>query len=210
MFTVITSEIRWFLEGKLPVEVERWFGDLGKQVITEPDRTDTYLILPETREAGIKVRQGRVEIKKLLGEKGIIETGKNVGGKNERWQKWSFDVEQSGKLPVSFMLKSLNWIAVKKKRKLHRFEVKGDRLHPLEANDSFPANGAHIELAHVTLANNPWWTLGLEAFGNESNIETNLKLLAETLLSNCPFGYFKEGQSVSYPEWLADNIMIEY
>ena len=202
MFTVITSEIRWFLEGTLPGEVATWFGKLGKKLINETERTDTYLVLPDTNKVGIKVREGRVEIKKMIDLPDEIRINENIAGQSEIWQKWSFATRQSGNLPLSFILEPSQWINIRKSRSLYRFAIEAGELKPHKASTPIPENGAHIELAEISIKGNPWWSLGVEAFGNHKQLKENLGLISNQVINNFDHDHFAMQTSKSYPEWL--------
>ncbi|MGL4619835.1 MAG: hypothetical protein ACRCZS_12370, partial [Chroococcidiopsis sp.] len=58
-------ELRWFISGELPLEVSSWFEQdkLGGQLQAPETREDVYLYVPECEYMGLKLRQGRLEIK---------------------------------------------------------------------------------------------------------------------------------------------------
>ncbi|MCB0807372.1 MAG: hypothetical protein KDC05_16385 [Bacteroidales bacterium] len=203
MFTVITSEIRWFIPGNVPEMVAAWFDAQGGNMISEPDRTDTYLVLPKTNNVGIKVRQGRVEIKKLIRNFGETKISTNLSGYREMWQKWSFDVDPAGNLPLSFNLGTSQWSGISKKRKLFRFAIEINKLIPLQSESPFPENGAHIELAEISINSNNWWTFGVEAFGHENQLENHLQLMLDQGIKHPEFDVFLKKTSMSYPGWLS-------
>jgi hypothetical protein len=59
-----SAEVRWFLEGPLPGDMQLWF-EAGGLAKTEPQRTDEYLFLPGCTTTSVKLRSGRFEVKAL-------------------------------------------------------------------------------------------------------------------------------------------------
>jgi len=206
MFTVKTAEIRWFFKGNLPWDALKWFEKACSNFTSENERTDTYLVLPDTHDVGIKVRQGRVEIKKLIREPGKFIINKILTGKKEIWGKWSFPIQNPGNLPLTFLLEPSQWISVVKTRKLSRFAVEQNSLKPINGSDPYPGNGVHLELTELELFGVSWWTLGAESYGNENLIEANLDLLLKAFFDTCPVENFDVTSSMGYPAWLARNV----
>ena len=88
---------------------------------------------------GIKLRQGRLEIKWRNAELGVVSWG-GVEGKLEKWGKWL--CEDSTK--ESFrpeVLEGKSWISVKK--------VRSQRLY----------DDCAIELTELNIKGNDWWTI---------------------------------------------------
>ena len=58
-----TAEVRWFYEGAVSPEVLEWFeqGELTPE--EQPYRVDYYLRLSDRDSLGIKLREGRIEVK---------------------------------------------------------------------------------------------------------------------------------------------------
>ncbi|NIV28827.1 MAG: hypothetical protein GWN58_04720, partial [Anaerolineae bacterium] len=61
-----TLEARWFMRGSIPHEVREWFARGEPAPIHEPPRMDHYLRLQRSNALGIKLREGRLEIKQRL------------------------------------------------------------------------------------------------------------------------------------------------
>ena len=58
-----TTEVRWFRRGSIPQSVRQWFSTLGRQPEFQPPRLDYYLRLLDGDALGIKIREGKVEVK---------------------------------------------------------------------------------------------------------------------------------------------------
>ena len=67
-------EARWFMRGAVPVEALDWIKRWDLPPTTPDEREDHYLRLPETAAIGVKLREGRCEVKRRdidLGQAGI-------------------------------------------------------------------------------------------------------------------------------------------
>ncbi len=60
-----SSEARWFISGSLPDEVLRWF-KAGQALDSEGVQVQEYLVFPDCQSVGVKLREGRFEIKAIL------------------------------------------------------------------------------------------------------------------------------------------------
>ncbi len=87
-----TLELRWLFGGASPRDVRAWFGAAD----APEERVDHYLLLPAAHELGIKLRDGRFEVKGRVGPPEPVELG-GASGVIEGFAKWS--VEDVG--PVS-------------------------------------------------------------------------------------------------------------
>lgn len=58
-----TAEVRWFHRGKVPLDVMAWFLRLHGEPEEPGHRVDYYLRLSDADALGIKLRDGRIEIK---------------------------------------------------------------------------------------------------------------------------------------------------
>ena len=111
-------ETRWFLPGTAPPEVVLWFQD--GMAMAQPPRVDTYLHTPKSHDLGIKMREGRIEIKQRYDVHGQHTFHPNVSGIVESWGKWSFTVDSQD--PAVDTL-SGSWIPVTKERMIRRYHV---------------------------------------------------------------------------------------
>ena len=93
-----STELRWFYPDKLPEAISAWFGAkyLGTALEPPEKREDIYLyIAADCDYMGIKLRQGRLEIKWRKAELGIVNIVKGVEGNLESWNKWLYDDSQA-------------------------------------------------------------------------------------------------------------------
>jgi hypothetical protein len=81
----LSAEIRWFGEGDVPREIDRWFRAVEPEA--QQPRTDLYR--PGNPEMGIKKRGGGagVEVKGLVSELSPVA----LPGRAQLWCKWSTD-----------------------------------------------------------------------------------------------------------------------
>lgn len=85
-----TYELRWFSPGMIPESIETWFKQncLIDSMQLPEKREDVYLYSPKSDFLGIKIRQGRLEVKWRKAELGAVRFGDFVEGKVEKWGKW--------------------------------------------------------------------------------------------------------------------------
>ena len=82
-----TVEVRWFFNAGIPKEIQYWFDQVNSLPAAQPVRTDHYLQQEENTGLGVKLREGRIEIKQRLQEFGQASFGSNVVGTIEGWSK---------------------------------------------------------------------------------------------------------------------------
>ena len=73
-----SGEIRWFFRDGPRREVDRWFSDCDTAVV-EPPRVDRYIILPRCSTAGVKIRQGNIEVKAQTESPNLAEYTLDLG-----------------------------------------------------------------------------------------------------------------------------------
>jgi hypothetical protein len=115
---MLTSlEIRWFYPGELPSDVAAWFSsaELGGQLQAPEKREDIYLYAPECEYMGVKLRQGRLEIKWRQAELEVLGFG-TVEGKLERWGKWLCEDPTNQSFQPEFVLRQKSWVKIGKVR----------------------------------------------------------------------------------------------
>src|SRR5438105_13694071 len=83
MFT--TAEVRWFFEGPIPDEIKQWF--CSGLALNAAPREDHYLLFPAPLGLGLKLREGRLEIKYLVESVGIHTFMADVIGTVQVWNK---------------------------------------------------------------------------------------------------------------------------
>jgi hypothetical protein len=197
-----TMELRWFFAGTVPQDVLIWFLQAERQTAEPLPRVDHYLYIVEADTLGIKLREGRIEIKRRQHQSGPVRLHEWVSGVVEHWRKWSFALAGDSDELAGIALPGSGWIAVHKERRLSRYRITGDGALTAVPASQYPEMGCDLELTQVRIARDLWWTMALEAFGDEALLQEQLylagrKLLAEAEPPALPF----EG-SYSYPRWL--------
>ena len=191
-----TLETRWFFPGSIPPEVVAWFHSLG-DVQAQLPRTDLYL-LGTGESLGVKLREGRVEMKKRIEQHGEVEFTLGVSGRVESWVKWSMAV--SGGLLPDFGA-APHWAAVEKSRQMlyYRLDEMGQVV--LSNPGSLPQTGGGLELTALQVHGQVWWTVGVEVFGKTDNwVDVLLGILVQSfenvdILWGCKSSY-------GYADWL--------
>lgn len=197
MFTVTTAEIRWFVRGKIPSFIFDWFIGLNKNYVNQPERTDYYILLKSDDALGIKLREGRIEIKQRANYIGNISTGKNVTGNAEKWIKWSFELNEASNI-LSDNLLSYGWLQVTKNRISVNYGITEENIVS-QKEPIIYKNGCTTEITSIILNNEDWWSLGLEAYGEENRLKDNLVLISHLILSDKSDIHLTLNDSYSYP-----------
>ncbi len=198
-----TTEIRWFRAGLVVPSVRKWFESCPGQIADQPPRTDYYLVLGGTRSLGIKMREGRLEIKSRQQELGRASLGERVSGMLEEWLKWSFELLDPRSDPSSITQPDSNWIGVHKTRRLRRYGRSDDESFSPVPVDTFPPQGCDVELSMVRIHDQVWWTLAFESFGPPADRQQFLMDLASQLFEKDPTLELAALDSFGYPRWLA-------
>lgn len=206
-----TTELRWFKSGTLPKEITQWFQHQLGELAPPEEREDVYLYTPGCEYMGIKLRQGRLEIKWRKAELGNLRFRDQVEGKVEKWGKWLCeDPTQQSFQPQDAVGKS--WVSVKKKRCLRRFALRpsqrkyqvisGESIVAVSANQSID-QGCNVELTELSVNGNDWWSLAFEAFGEDDYLINNLQTVASKVFQNYLAIKLTTNDSYAYPCWLS-------
>lgn len=187
-------ELRWFFDNK-PLDETCFFS----QGTAPKTRTDFYAY-PCDERSGVKTREGRIETKLRMSEKGLYEHGL-IKGRLEEWKKWSvaFDEED---MPEEESLVYAGWVGVKKTRYLRIFEIEQEEVREVLENSKPLINGVQFELTKLTIHEKEYWTVSFEAFG-EGDLKQSLQKVLDHVFSST-FGYknFTLENSYGYPKWL--------
>ncbi|MBD2184169.1 hypothetical protein H6S82_25640 [Planktothrix sp. FACHB-1355] len=202
---LITTELRWFNRGKLPEDIKDWFnGDaLGEHHQSPEEREDIYLYIPECEYLGIKLRQQRLEIKLRKAELDTLSFGDNVEGKAEKWVKWSCEDATAESLIPADALKKRPWVSVKKVRSQRKYQVSADASVTSVPVDKAINQGCNVEITQLDIKDNLWWSLALEAFGEDANLMYNLETVSIWLFQTYSASKLQVQNSSAYPQWLA-------
>ncbi len=198
-----SAEVRWFFEGPIPADIEKWFGREGLTHHAAP-REDHYLVFPAALGLGLKLREGRLEVKPLIKVLGVRNFAADATGNVQVWEKWSDGdaaVMEFERLRAS--CPDL-WVTVVKERTLRKFSPGCDSLGEVDAGTVFLSEGCNAELTKITMNGETHWSFAFEAFGDPSRAEDHVSRVAARVFSEAhrPHHPFSANNSHSYPEWL--------
>lgn len=201
-------EVRWFFSGEIPHRTSSWFSGLGKVPETRGAARDDYQVWvpPECDCLGIKLREGRLEIKwRNAAEPAFSACEGRVEGVAESWRKWMLPAVDG--LGSSFMLQKPEGptVRISKARAQRRYELLQDGSLAPSQKEWIPAGttGCTLELTSITLQDNAWWSLAFETLGNENF--SLLQQAADELLRSYSGPRLERNNSCGYPRWLAGN-----
>ncbi len=189
-------EWRCFGSGEPPGNlVHLW---MQKQARREPARTDTYLLFPHARTVGVKMREGKLEVKALIQPKErTFRLSAFLDEQHlESWEKWS--LEQAHLEPLLDQ-----WAGVRPRQWL---EVEKCRwLFYLSAEEDGPAR-VQCELSELEVEKQIHWSLSLEAFplgpdASQAALRA-ARLVVEPALQELPASAISALRIMSYPRWL--------
>ncbi|NEP16010.1 MAG: hypothetical protein F6J97_03795 [Leptolyngbya sp. SIO4C1] len=187
-----TLEMRWFLPGQIDLEVADWFEHrCPGQPLSAQTRTDRYLQMPSCETVSIKLREGRFEVKWRQQALGLQVYAKQraawlqqrpLEGQLEQWHKLSYSDLFATQQPMPPATPA-RWLAVHKHRQLRS------------------AQNVQIELVQLTLKQQPWWSLSLEAALSPA-AQQRLNAIAQQISETYPGPTLLATQSQAFPAWL--------
>lgn len=193
-----SKEIRWFTKEKQPDIIE-WFSSQGLSFDRVSPRTDFYLPLPDKEDINVKLREGNIEIKHLIGEKEKGKLSSHALGYFEDWVKWSFNAASNDPLSKAIIHeKKYNWIAVHKVRMGMKIIAGADGLCQLVPMDQFPSFGCQVEYTRINVHRETWFSFGLEWFG-EKSLDLDPTLIQEIIGES----QLDVMDNMGYPEFLS-------
>ncbi len=196
-------EMRWFCSGALPKSIGQWFGSdsLGGYLSPLEEREDVYLLVPNCDYLGVKQRSKTLEVKWRQAELEAMRCGNRWEGKTEKWLKWVC-ADTMAPVPADIVATG-QWVGVKKKRALRLYQVSAPgALISVPVEAPIP-QGCTVEITHLNINGNAWWTLGFEAFGYESSLTETLQTAANWVGKSYQGPKLKAEDSCGYPSWLA-------
>ncbi|MCK5438725.1 MAG: hypothetical protein KAI97_02215 [Gemmatimonadetes bacterium] len=162
------------------------------------------MVIPNNRDIGVKWRgepgegEGRaqLEFKGKVASLGVQTLAPGVTGVVERWVKWACDGET---------LQASSSVDVQKRRILR--QVRLDSLGAVEVprvgRESSVKRGLQIELTKLSFTGAPHWSLGFEAFPDDSDLHEEFSRNVSLFLQELPSSLrLSADTSFSYPEWL--------
>ena len=198
----LTTEVRWFVDGRLPHDVAAWFTDGGRSGLAE-DRRDTYR-LDGQADIGVKRRYQRILELKLrtpVADSGFVRP--EAHGRLERWQRWS---PADGRI---YLTDHANWADVDKSVVKRRFDLDGREVPLTEETRPMQGTGCDAEVASVTVDGHTAWTFAFAAFGDEDRHRDLLAAAWGALLAGRRRPgrlQLRHGDSCGYPEWMARRL----
>jgi hypothetical protein len=233
---LITREVRWFFDGNLAAggaATSAWFADVmaerqdseaGRGAQPEDGRaddwrTDRYLLLPDTDEVGVKVRQSQLEIKGRHSLIGVQRFGDEREGEVACWTKWTLAAPELTSTVWSAIEGKVS-VCVAKLRMLCSMQFNEDGIiaAPAEqgAEPALPENARdavggkrqwslQMELTRIRLAGSDTdthWSLAFEAHPDDPSCRAPFAKAVATLLAGCPARPLDAQKSMSYPRWL--------
>lgn len=213
-------EVRWFFDGALgaaAADVEAWYAgggaaDARRSGPLWPDggRTDRYLVLPGVDDLGIKLRDGRFEVKGRVSDLGARSFAQGMHGRTEHWVKWSHplkDASPEGGVAHGWPLADADRLVPVGKRRVVTYLAVASR-EPVEPPFDLARTGPIIgfELARLRLAEataETHWSVAFEAFPYGPDLHEPFAGAVGTLLSGWPSPPLSAERSMSYPAWLA-------
>jgi len=192
-----SKEIRWFSQAKNE-QISQWFNTLGLFFAATIPRRDFYLPLPDKEDMGIKLREGKIEVKLRENAPKLTKLTCDTEGYLENWVKWSLDVREDDRLSRAIIEeKEYDWIEVYKERigvKLVTGE--NGKINLLNIKDRIPF-GCQMEYTRILVKGQEWFTFGLEWFGEEY-LKLEPSLISEVLGNNI----LKKERSMGYSGFL--------
>jgi len=191
-----TLEARWFYPGSPPDILVDWIRDLGAEV--DSVRTDLYLVSTDPA-MNVKLREGKVQTKHRLGPSTPISFGDRAQGYQERWVKWSFDLDDDPDLldddPTDL------WVPVHKKRLQLEMDEddQADRLDVLVEEE--PTEAA-LELTTVSARGEEAWSVCIESEGRPEGLPGTLRQVGDFLLDDTLPHTFTSDRSFGYAAWI--------
>jgi hypothetical protein len=200
----VSHELRWFYPGNLPENIQLWFQHhcLLDSLKSPETREDVYLYSPGCDYLGIKLRQGRLEVKWRQAELGVMDLGELVTGKAEKWGKWLCEDSKGESFQPAMVLGNPSWVTVQKVRYSQLFQVLGDFSVQAVATNERLDNGCSVEITNLTVREKAWWSLAFEAFGEDSQMQENLQATASSVFQTYQSSQLAIANSYAYPHWL--------
>lgn len=194
-----STEIRWFFEGTLPLEIKKFFEKNNSRNSIEK-RIDYYLLVKDIDHVGIKMRNSRLEIK---WRRNIFQFNfpySDLEGNIEGWTRWEWN-DKASFIEIESIFektKSNPWIKVIKKRMQRKFKIYEDKIittSPGELHSDFA-----MEITELIANRQVWWSLALDSFTGK-DIQYFNQIIKSQLTDNIKISLRKEW-SFGYPHWL--------
>lgn len=209
-----TLEIRWFGGGAPTPAQWDWFVSLhGPSYLRTEERTDSYVVLPEVTDLGIKWRgETSFDLKarrREVGQVDLVGETSAITGTVEEWIKWTYPLGDNSALGRA--VARLAMVPVGKTRVHYMFDVSDGAEPwpapvPLSSDGEFPRVGRalFLELAGIQCEERFAWSLAIEASAElGSRCTEAIQAIAGEILSG-PLPLAR-ATSVGYPAWLSSS-----
>ena len=214
-----SREVRWFLpstsalsellvewiEHRDPYDPDGTWLDEGIWKGKLEDRADLYAVVPGAVDMGVKWREGELQIKGCVQQIGTQMFGAHIG-KVEQWLKWSYKgptVDRAfGPLFHAPRNGGPTIVTVNKRRALRKIAVDGRGALCEVSGGAFPERAVNVELTELEVGRERYWSLGVEAFPDDSNIPAAFFAVAQSFLQQLEGVTLSEDNCFSYPGWL--------
>ncbi|MFN2186104.1 MAG: hypothetical protein ACK2UU_19140 [Anaerolineae bacterium] len=188
----------------MPGRALEWFHRAGQKPQEQPPRVDYYLDLGEHDSLGIKLREGRIEIKQREAQHGTVHLGPQVAGVMERWRKWSWALAVPDSILAQNSISSPVWIGVEKERWLLLYQTGLEGEIAPAPDGGVVEQGCQVELSRIQAQDQVGWSLSFESFGGKAAGREMLLLVAAHLFSREAIDLrLSVSNSYGYPKWLA-------
>ncbi len=228
MKDLLFREIRWFLPGPVPTQIFDWFQKAlpGDRINSAFPRLDIYLVVSGREDLGLKVREGRFEIKTrpIEGTQHGLLDGK-IAGIQESWTKDTWDYQDPiGQITTPFNLGTRVRIIKSRSQRTYEYSTEnGGQIVPFVPSDDqrYPSVGVNIEITELytetvtpkrnsegKLVDEPapperYWTIACEANGSSNNtsIETAFNIGTARLFRDYDGPDLPVSASYGYPRF---------
>lgn len=194
-----STEIRWFFEGTMPLEIKKDFEKTESRVSIE-NRIDYYFLVKDIDHVGIKLRNSRLEIKwrhKILQ---FNFPQADIEGNIEGWTRWEWNDKTRIDEIESILEKpgSNPWVKVNKKRMQRKFNIYEDKIVDISPGE-IQADFA-MEITELIANSQAWWSFALDSFTGK-DIPYFSRIIKNRLIDHNKISLKKEW-SYGYPHWL--------
>ncbi len=196
-----SREVRWFFKDENK-DIASWFRSRQLDFNYISPRTDYYHLPTLSSGLGIKIREGRLEIKHLVSGPYTGELYQDRPVSYEEWIKWSFEIRNNDPETRAIVqdLKQDNWLAVHKRRMAVKIGEEPSGALTVYKLDMGISRGCQLEYTELEVGGELYYSVGLEWFG-EPWIDLNQKFLKEFLGATD----LSEQTTSSYPSFLLDQ-----
>jgi hypothetical protein len=207
-----STEMRWFFKDENQTKkITDWFAKNNLVFKNVWDRADYYLLhQPETN--GIKLREGKVEIKVLQQDVGKQTLQNKNKGIANSWHKYAFKISDDNNdlMEIVNAFKGLrtiglnrDWIKIEKERLILKYSIENNTITKVADVNTKIDNGCNIEFTKIMCnAKDMYYTVCFESFGSNENLNDLLLQLANKICAEIGEAVFVNNDSHSYPAFI--------